>query len=775
MQKTPSNNIFLKHQFPKHMRRRAMSQNVKRIPKRLREHQIDMREKSGIRELPIKRPRRKYRRRPQNLLSEYNRRQREFVWLETHIWHAKRFHMVEKWGYKLPHFPNDKCYRACYRATTKHCLIQDISFYCCIELRGLLNDIVEGLENHTSTECGLTFGSIYNQSGKPEGHVTFFKSGKYPYEAIGEISYIWQPCSQIPATDTRVLWLWSHPSFYSEILEELIKSFSFELEENQHLNLMEEDDEKNVEAIKLELKNIPFAKCPKYKSKVNSVEMILLKDTLNRFRLTGPLSQSLITSVFKEIDLSKRTSKDWTSEFKDKIDIIEKQLSFWDKIKNIGHSGELPSKLVFGLIAVDPRLTMPAHRNKVDGNISDSSYEQPLQILSIEEGLSYSPLWFSHVRDEVSANKLSTQHLNKLRSEKLIPGLEVELKNENINDFPAVPCLFIQRPGTYMDGKPLGYSGGWDIIVPAGYGQPVWLGLVMHGGRAGGLKETASILREAGMLSWHPDTAAGRLEDIKRKNELTEKFYRLPPAKRPNYVKLGFPTPFHCPWNVLINDWTDGAHESFFVLRNIRHLLSLKNKLKKIKDKLSFEPTPTMTSAIVGVMITLKGKGNLENNAYICIPTKSDLEKLKANRNFSGPFEEKHRDVLKDDRKSTSDDHKKLLKKLSRRRRKNRNQGNVSECSKSDEVVSEHSEVMKRLWLPECTTVKEFGCRTVLGFVVNGDFSFTSAKSSGVGYVCFKGLLTLLQVFEEFEKHRFILVRNHNSLQYRFATIKIIC
>lgn len=39
---TPSNNIFLKQQFPKHMRRRAMSQNVKRIPKRLREHQIDM-------------------------------------------------------------------------------------------------------------------------------------------------------------------------------------------------------------------------------------------------------------------------------------------------------------------------------------------------------------------------------------------------------------------------------------------------------------------------------------------------------------------------------------------------------------------------------------------------------------------------------------------------------------------------------------------------------------------------------------------------------------
>lgn len=71
-----------------------------------------------------KRPSRKHRRRPKNLLAEYNRRKRKHVWLETHIWHAKRFHMIEKWGCKLPWRPTDKSSRACYRATTKHCLIQ---------------------------------------------------------------------------------------------------------------------------------------------------------------------------------------------------------------------------------------------------------------------------------------------------------------------------------------------------------------------------------------------------------------------------------------------------------------------------------------------------------------------------------------------------------------------------------------------------------------------------------------------------------------------------
>ena len=44
-----------------------------------------------------KRPSRRYRRRPSNLLEEYNRRQRKgSVWLETHIWHAKRFHMADR-------------------------------------------------------------------------------------------------------------------------------------------------------------------------------------------------------------------------------------------------------------------------------------------------------------------------------------------------------------------------------------------------------------------------------------------------------------------------------------------------------------------------------------------------------------------------------------------------------------------------------------------------------------------------------------------------------
>ena len=64
------------------------------------------------------------RRKPRNLLEEYNRRQRKHVWLETHIWHAKRMKMVDAWGYRLADHPTDKGFRACYRAMKNHCFLQ---------------------------------------------------------------------------------------------------------------------------------------------------------------------------------------------------------------------------------------------------------------------------------------------------------------------------------------------------------------------------------------------------------------------------------------------------------------------------------------------------------------------------------------------------------------------------------------------------------------------------------------------------------------------------
>lgn len=135
--------------LPRHLRRRAMSHNIKRLPVRLRmqaQNEVNRRPvntqcpsalgspcrahvrvlvcrwmlrlpKAALRSRDIERtrgkcsscltvpPRRGFlissSRRPGYLLRDYERRQKKNVWLETHIWHAKRFKMVNLWGYKI--------------------------------------------------------------------------------------------------------------------------------------------------------------------------------------------------------------------------------------------------------------------------------------------------------------------------------------------------------------------------------------------------------------------------------------------------------------------------------------------------------------------------------------------------------------------------------------------------------------------------------------------------------------------------------------------------
>lgn len=112
-------NLF--QMLPRHMRRRTMGYLRKRLPHRIRQA-------AAIRppQKASKRPSRKYRRRVRNLVGEYERRKRaldEKMWLETHIWHAKRFHMSNMYGYRLPLHDNCKGKRAVYNCLKKFCCL----------------------------------------------------------------------------------------------------------------------------------------------------------------------------------------------------------------------------------------------------------------------------------------------------------------------------------------------------------------------------------------------------------------------------------------------------------------------------------------------------------------------------------------------------------------------------------------------------------------------------------------------------------------------------
>jgi len=57
-------------------------------------------------------------------------------WLETHLWHAKRMHMANMWGYRLALQPTEKAFRPSHRAAMHGAIVHDASYFALLELIG---------------------------------------------------------------------------------------------------------------------------------------------------------------------------------------------------------------------------------------------------------------------------------------------------------------------------------------------------------------------------------------------------------------------------------------------------------------------------------------------------------------------------------------------------------------------------------------------------------------------------------------------------------------
>lgn len=260
---------------------------------------------------------------------------------------------------------------------------QDVSYLNCIELRGKEEDILKGLSQLTTPDCGLTFAARASILGNREGSVDVFRRGSYPFHAIGRVTFMWRPET---AEGKRTLWIWCHPAFYKEFLQEIITAFGFEIEEmeveqsketNKANGAVKKKPEKNIEKLKLKMKNL--GNLPKYSGK--SVEMTLLKDTLNRFRLTGPLAQVVLTEAFKfvdidqfakkenvsmDVDMEERPRSDWLGYYheENQLKCLNQQRAFWEVLKNVNSADEMSPKMIVSAVVMDPRLTMPNTRIK---------------------------------------------------------------------------------------------------------------------------------------------------------------------------------------------------------------------------------------------------------------------------------------------------------------------------------------------------------------------------------------------------------------------------
>ncbi|MBN3308477.1 POP1 protein, partial [Amia calva] len=577
--------------LPKHMRRRAMSHNVKRLPRRLRAVAKKTLEKtSQQKKEQSKSKSRRARRRHGNLLLEFNRRQRKNMWLETHIWHAKRFHMVKKWGYCLGDRPTYKCYRACFRAMTNHCLLQDLSYYCCVELQGEEDKLLSALSQLTNKETGPTFAAAACLSGRRQGTVYVYKADQFPDQLLGQVLFMWRP--KTGASDHRQLWIWAHPSLKQDLLTELqsvcqcsepINPRAPEAhpapapcptesaaEEKPIGKKRKRADGEGLASVSVK-KIIGDGTCPPNKpvswnSKTTGIVISDLTMEILRYRLIGPLSHCILTDTLRPAtDLAGATVSScfwWPEHCMNDNNMLlhHQQADMFQLFSGVCSTAEIPAGTVLGLTVDDPRLTIPKKRSKVMPDTEqlqgvDAEKVRSLTLQGVPVEYAESSLWDQAVRDNVTQNKISEQvflHLKMYIWGRDGSGVCCS------GSICRVPILLVQQPGKQVGEERASWGTGWDILLPKGWGMAFWVPLIYRGVRVGGLQVGLKHSQNKGTSHFpndFPDCPAGVQFLKEQETQLTDDYKRRPPAKRPNYIKHGCLAPFCCPWQQLAEEW----------------------------------------------------------------------------------------------------------------------------------------------------------------------------------------------------------------------------
>lgn len=723
--------------LPKHMRRRAATQNPKRLPRRLRATHMAQFKKSGT-PIKSKRPTRKYRRKPVSLRTEYAQRVAGSKpgWLETHLWHAKRFHMVTRWGYRLPWSPCDKSYRACYRATSKYCLLQDVSYLTTLQLSGPLEVLKEGFRKVSSAKCGPTMNAKCFLDGKREGQLYLFRANQYPLGCLGSVTFFWLP----PTPQGSTVWLTAHPALVQQVKQELAAVFQ------------------SPDGGIVQIKD--------------------LEREFNRFRLSGPLAHLVLTRALKGVTVRDRKDLALHAFLSGQEDTQNTQQQFWSSLQQCENVSQVPSHSIVSVVVEDPRLNRPDGRQPVHSreapNVAMSS------IAEIPDRLNESALFQADMLQSVADNVMSPSQYSRARNASCaVPGQRCPFEDE----MQVCPIILIQRPGerTGDDGRP-GFNSGWDVVIPKGYGAVFWLSFVMWGGRAGGLREDSNTQREAKRHSFQPDTEAGQKEAALALANARDAYFRRPCNKRHNYTKLAIASPFLSPWKQLVREWGGQADNSMFVIRD-RSVLEAIQRCLEGRTKDLPASVENAESALVPVTFKMAGRGRPGPHALICLPNATDQVIRGTKRAAAaghGPIctEPLRRDPRDAQRKRCRSSHLRLLAQMRRKRvraKRRLQRGSTQKVAitkpLTDQLIADQHRKMCELWLPsQRESVRGQCSRDTFGYCATADFSFVDAGCGGTGYVSLAGLAQ--QVSSSPSPSR-VLIRDTTSRHYRSAQIRV--
>ncbi|CAB4382576.1 unnamed protein product [Rhizophagus irregularis] len=708
--------------LPRHLRRRAASHNVKRLPVRLRKKAIDEMELDNT--APKKQNRRK-RRRLGSLSAEYKRRQGNKKWLETHMWHSKRMKMTEIWGYKLAEHPNEKSIKASYRASEHLSIIHDVSYFGWIKISGDLNNIVK-LFNSVTDPTLPSIGSERYLSGKRQCSTFIYTYLKYPTHLVTPINLLWMPIDT--EDDNRHTLIWIHPSAFEEVLTTL---------------------EFACEQLKLQ----------------DAISIQNLQDEFLMFELTGPRSTALLQEVLDIYDESSVPSNGMLL----KPHVNDEAHRVWRSLRDLRTSTSLPPSIVLGLTVLDPRLRFP---KKVPprSNIIPVGSERDVQdiLANWPKNVAYSDLWNDNFRNALRDSKVSAGDLDKRRSKLLVPGQKLLLQPED----SLIPILLIQRDGINMPAQSVRktsspeFIGGWNIVLPAGWGMAFWKSFIFAGAWVGGLRERHNHHFESGISCFpydFPGTKSFENFSNGQKKKAQLEYNARPPAKRPNFKKLQVDSPFEQPFYQLVEIKIDQTKS----LDKILEVNSM-DIIEEPKDQIPWLLQGTKNIHLLENFENLSGEFSQALSTQIMqtfnsrdINPENEVDMSKAlvrvrieflARGLPGP----NAIIYKAD-KNKYDYWANVLKN------KKNNSSNIEIGSDQ-----EGTEKVQSSPLPPKSDI--------IGYVTTGQFSFSQGHGFAIGCCSVTGILDLLKIqrSEQRKIKKFVLVRKITSIICQPATLEFL-
>ncbi|ORY73594.1 ribonucleases P/MRP protein subunit POP1-domain-containing protein [Leucosporidium creatinivorum] len=501
--------------LPRHLRRRAASHNIRRLPTRLRSRARFEVPKDAAK--PKKKTRKMLGTKKKLKGSEKRdlllRRQRHKIWLETHIWHAKRMHMTNIWGHRLAEKPTEKAFRSSYRASVHGALVHDASYFQYIELSGtfdlLSKVLVKICDPYAPSPSSkrYSFGTreyttnLYNPTTSSSARPTL----------IGPATIIWDvPPPPSPSTTEepiRRLLLRLHPTINKPALVSIITG-----------------------AVIHDLVDSQLAPGPG----VPRIACKTLENEFLTFEITGKRATEVVKAVLKPVLKTDQKTKE-----------------AWRKLSSAAGPGSVPSGMVYGFEIYDPRLSFPPKLDKSAPPIDPNDLLAPsTEIADVPS------FWDPKVRQSLKKPRFTKKELDERRSKLLIPGTRLPALDHD----DRIPILLTQRtltpsiPST-STAPPPPPMHGWTLTIPSGWGMAIFNSLVFSSSRIGGLRERFQQSYESGALSFPSDFPGTRaFEEWEARRESVEKGYydRKPPAKRCNWAKVAEGTKY--PWRAEMSE-----------------------------------------------------------------------------------------------------------------------------------------------------------------------------------------------------------------------------